>query len=121
MYSRNLNDHTLTSFKPMFVPYATFLTVFMVEYAVLVDMINPVSVVGTSADTMSPGIFVGRFFCFLYLMKMKTPRTTLAVKIAMVTTNRPAVTDSSMDRFDCIVISIGSCELVGLTELVGLS
>ena len=67
------------------------------------------------------GRFVGRFFCFLCLTKMKMPRTTPAVKIATVTTNRPAVTDSSMGRFDCIAISIGSCELVGVTELNGLT
>ena len=29
---------TLTSFKPMLVPYATFWSVFIVEYAVLVDI-----------------------------------------------------------------------------------
>ena len=45
--------NTLTSFKPMLAPYATFSSVFMVEYAVLIDIVNPVSAVGTSYCTSS--------------------------------------------------------------------
>ena len=42
---------TLTLFKPMLVSSATFLSVFTVEYAVLVDIVNPVSAVGTSISS----------------------------------------------------------------------